>query len=117
MNYLLTIINTSKYVYYVHRHYNMYNIYILLQNNNDSSAEFKVGRQTIIDKLLNKQLKDIHTDIVIHIRIQYIYYIDGGGFVAMSSRSHQNYTRRWANSLNVPVFSIDYGLSPDNPFP
>jgi len=46
-----------------------------------------------------------------------IIHIHGGGFVAMSSATHQNYTRKWANELNVPVFSIDYKLAPQDPFP
>lgn len=46
-----------------------------------------------------------------------ILHIHGGGFVAMSSSSHQNYTRIWANELNIPVFSIDYRLSPESRFP
>jgi len=35
----------------------------------------------------------------------------------MSSGSHQNYTRIWANETGVPVFSIDYRLSPKWQFP
>jgi hormone-sensitive lipase len=35
----------------------------------------------------------------------------------MSSRSHQTYTRKWATNLNVPIFSIDYRLSPEYPYP
>lgn len=46
-----------------------------------------------------------------------IIHIHGGGFVSMSSGSHQNYTRRWANMLKRPVFSIDYRLAPEYPFP
>ncbi|CAD8072658.1 unnamed protein product [Paramecium sonneborni] len=46
-----------------------------------------------------------------------IIHIHGGGFVAMSSRSHQTYTRKWANNLRVPVFSIDYKMAPDHPYP
>lgn len=46
-----------------------------------------------------------------------IIHIHGGGFVAMSSGSHQNYTRIWANDLGVPVFSIDYRLAPKWKFP
>jgi len=41
-----------------------------------------------------------------------IIHFHGGGFVSMSSGSHQNYTRIWANDLGVPVFSVDYRLSP-----
>lgn len=46
-----------------------------------------------------------------------VIHIHGGGFVSMSSGSHQNYTRRWARMLKRPVFSIDYRLAPENPFP
>ena len=46
-----------------------------------------------------------------------IMHFHGGGFVAMDSASHQNYTRRWANILHVPVFSVDYRLSPKYPYP
>ena len=46
-----------------------------------------------------------------------IIHIHGGGFVAMSSSSHENYLRKWCNKLEVPVISIDYGLAPENPYP
>jgi len=46
-----------------------------------------------------------------------VMHVHGGGFVAMSSCSHQNYTRIWANSLEIPVFSVDYRLSPESRFP
>lgn len=35
----------------------------------------------------------------------------------MSSRSHQTYTRKWANKLNIPIFSIDYRMAPEDPYP
>lgn len=44
-------------------------------------------------------------------------HIHGGGFVALSSFSMQSHTRRWANTLGVPIFSIDYRLSPQSSFP
>ncbi|CAG9335245.1 unnamed protein product [Blepharisma stoltei] len=46
-----------------------------------------------------------------------ILHVHGGGFVAMSSYSHQNYTRIWANELKIPLFSVDYRLAPQHPFP
>ena len=44
-------------------------------------------------------------------------HIHGGGFVALSSFSMQSYTRKWAIALNIPIFSIDYRLSPQSAFP
>lgn len=41
----------------------------------------------------------------------------GGGFIALSSRLMQTYTRRWARKLRIPVFSIDYRMPPEHPFP
>jgi len=41
-----------------------------------------------------------------------IFHIHGGGFISMSSFIHQTYTRNWANSLNVPIVSVDYGKAP-----
>jgi len=46
-----------------------------------------------------------------------IIHIHGGGFVAMSSFSHQSYTRQWANTVRKPIFSIDYRLAPKDPYP
>jgi len=44
-------------------------------------------------------------------------HIHGGGFVAMSSASHQTYTRKWANEVGIPIFSIDYRLAPEHAYP
>lgn len=46
-----------------------------------------------------------------------IIHIHGGGFIGQTSFTHQNYTRQWAKSLNVPVLCIDYRLAPNHPFP
>jgi hormone-sensitive lipase len=46
-----------------------------------------------------------------------VIHIHGGGFITMSSGSHQVYTRTWANRLNCPIFSIDYGLAPEHKYP
>lgn len=41
-----------------------------------------------------------------------IFHIHGGGFISMSSFIHQTYTRNWANNLQVPIVSVDYGKAP-----
>lgn len=46
-----------------------------------------------------------------------LIHFHGGGFVAQTSRSHENYLRSWSKELNVPVLSVDYSLSPEAPFP
>eukprot|EP01080_Neovahlkampfia_damariscottae_P008829 gene8829-778_t len=46
-----------------------------------------------------------------------IFSIHGGGYVAMSSESHEYYLRNWSNQLNTPIFSVDYSLSPQSKFP
>lgn len=46
-----------------------------------------------------------------------VIHIHGGGFISMSSRSHQTYTRKWANQLKIPIFSIDYRLAPEFAYP
>eukprot|EP01134_Creolimax_fragrantissima_P000237 CFRG0237T1 len=46
-----------------------------------------------------------------------LFHIHGGGFVAQTSRSHQVYLKKWARELNVMIVSVDYSLSPQNPFP
>ena len=47
-----------------------------------------------------------------------IIHIHGGGFIAMSSGSHQSQTRTWAKlNPKAIVCSIDYRLSPKSRFP
>ena len=67
-------------------------------NNNLESDIFK-----------NFRKKNTFESIIIHIH--------GGGFIAMSTSSHQIYTRVYANKTEVPVFSIDYAKAPECPFP
>ena len=46
-----------------------------------------------------------------------IFHIHGGGFIALSSASHQSFLSKWAKLLNVPIVSVDYRLAPEHPFP
>jgi len=46
-----------------------------------------------------------------------VIHIHGGGWVSMSSGTHQIFLRNWAKQLGIPVFSIDYKLSPEYKYP
>lgn len=46
-----------------------------------------------------------------------VIHVHGGGFVALSSLMSEPYTRRWARETKLPIFSINYRLAPDYPFP
>jgi hormone-sensitive lipase len=78
-------------------------------------AEMKSNFKGMTDKLFHRDgakspiAKDDFNGVIIHIH--------GGGFVSMSSASHRNYLYRWAKSLNMIIFSIDYRLAPQDPFP
>jgi len=45
------------------------------------------------------------------------FHMHGGGFIAQTSKSHQSYLRQWSRNLNIPIFSVDYSLAPQAPFP
>ena len=45
-----------------------------------------------------------------------VFHIHGGGFISMSSSSHQIYLRKFAKACNSCIFSIDYPLSPMSKF-
>jgi len=46
-----------------------------------------------------------------------ILYIHGGGFVACSAATHRPITASLARRTGLAVFSADYRLAPENPFP
>lgn len=46
-----------------------------------------------------------------------IIHVHAGGFIAMTSRSHQNYIRLWATTTQTPILCVDYRLAPEFPFP
>jgi acetyl esterase/lipase len=46
-----------------------------------------------------------------------VVHFHGGGFIAMSSYSHQEYTRKWAQQTGYAILSVDYRLARDDPYP
>lgn len=75
-----------------------------------SPKDILEGKKEGKEKVFDEKAKERINSIIIHIH--------GGGFISMSSFSHQNYTRVWANQIpNSVVFSIDYRLAPASRFP
>ena len=46
-----------------------------------------------------------------------IFHIHGGGWICLSSATHENHTRQWATNTKTPVLSVDYRLAPESPYP
>ncbi|TNN09509.1 Hormone-sensitive lipase isoform 3 [Schistosoma japonicum] len=46
-----------------------------------------------------------------------LFYIHGGGFIALTSQSQDNFLRVWAEQLDCPIIAVDYSLSPEAPYP
>jgi len=67
------------------------------------------------------EMKEYMTDCLTEAERKYfetiVIHIHGGGFVGMTSSSHQVYFRKWAIKLGLPVFSIEYRLAPQCKFP
>ncbi|KAL0487455.1 lipase [Acrasis kona] len=47
----------------------------------------------------------------------FIFHVHGGGFMALSSFSHESYLRQWATMTNLPILSVDYSKTPEQHFP
>lgn len=46
-----------------------------------------------------------------------ILHYHGGGFIAMSSQSHEEYLREWARQTGHIIVSVDYFQAPEHKFP
>ena len=76
-----------------------------------------VMRETMVDEALEPLLANWTTaeerggfeTVMVHLH--------GGGFMSMSSSSHQVYLRKWAYVHRIPIFSVEYRLAPQTPYP
>ena len=75
------------------------------------------NREIYIDKLKSFSFFDCCSSKVNFTRDALIIHIHGGGWVAMSSSSHESYLRKWTNETDCPIISIDYRLAPEFPYP
>jgi len=76
------------------------------------------GRANMRESMEKLQLKQEETKKEKEILSPYlIIHYHGGGFVAHTASSHMNYLKDWARDTNAPIFSVEYRLAPEFPFP
>lgn len=46
-----------------------------------------------------------------------LFFCHGGGFISLTTKSYEVVLREWSCTLDCPIFSVDYSLAPDAPFP
>lgn len=46
-----------------------------------------------------------------------VLYVHGGGFVAGSARGYRGVASRMSTATRLPVFTVDYRLAPEHPYP
>lgn len=46
-----------------------------------------------------------------------VLYLHGGGYAFCSVETHSNMTRAWAQQAKAKLFSLDYRLAPESPYP
>ena len=80
--------------------------YSLIQNN-----------ENVMIRILNHKKIDWTSKENAYCYDKCVYHFHGGGFICMSSASHQLYTRVWARDLKIPLISVDYRLAPTYPYP
>ena len=44
-------------------------------------------------------------------------FIHGGGFIGMSTHSHESFLRDWVNRFNIPIIGLNYAISPEHKYP
>lgn len=87
-----------------------------LSNTSDkATSKFELGDLSV-SKIYNKIMGNdtSHSSIKDE---EAIMHVHGGGFIAMSSKSHQIYSRVLTKKTQIPIFSVDYRLSPDSKYP
>lgn len=62
-------------------------------------------------------IKKLFPEKILKTLKNFLIHIHGGAFIASSSNYHQSYSRQLTKKLGIPIFSIDYGLAPQSPFP
>ncbi|XP_051949553.1 hormone-sensitive lipase-like [Xyrauchen texanus] len=85
----------------------------MLRKGQDSAELFAFSRsegpQRSLPASFSRQTAPLTPCLLIHFH--------GGGFVAQTSKSHENYLKSWSKDLDVPILSVDYSLAPEAPFP
>ncbi|TPP57510.1 Hormone-sensitive lipase [Fasciola gigantica] len=77
----------------------------LMSYSSSSAAPSSTAPQTVRESSLNDQSPYL------------LFHIHGGGFVALNSQAQDIFLRTWAEFLDCPIFSVNYSLAPQAPYP
>ena len=82
--------------------------------NQTTSSSFQGSFNDFITKKtpLNRQMPPLRAKVE-----KAVIHFHGGGFIALNTKNHEIYLRKWTEDLQVPVFTVDYRLAPKHPFP
>ena len=84
---------------------------IYFKNEKKEQNLFSSFTQCLSEETLDKQIDNKFRKNTIMI------VIHGGGFMGSSAFLHERYLRKWENIINVPIFGINYSLSPEYEYP
>lgn len=103
-----------------------------MDSSHDVNQQIEYRRNTNED-VSNSQINFFEISIFSHVKINFkelvrknkrlmgvnkiIIHFHGGGFLCMSSTSHQVYLKKYCRSLNAIIFSVDYPLAPETKYP
>ena len=70
-----------------------------------------------VEELYLNQVRTLKFDFDKSDKKKCILYFHGGGYVAGSPETHQNFLISLCKKSEIDIYAIDYALAPENPFP
>ncbi|KJZ64608.1 hypothetical protein VD17_17095 [Pseudomonas fluorescens] len=84
----------------------------------ETRAAEKKPAESVSIRMIDQQLVKGEWHVPVHAKfVRCILYLHGGGYIFGSPRTCRTFTTRLAELSGMPLFSLDYRLAPENPFP
>ncbi|KAH8552132.1 Alpha/Beta hydrolase protein [Umbelopsis sp. PMI_123] len=87
-------------------------------NTREIQAEWIADKSIgLIQRILQSKSRSHAVDFAGDSSPRVILYVHGGAMVLMSTKTHRHLTYNISKSTGLPVFSVNYRLAPEHPFP